>query len=180
MRETIEKLIERMNERDVTAARVSYATGIDQSILSKFKSGQRDIGTLTLNNAEKLYEFQKGYDFLKTVGFVNVNDDDIEDYGEELYRGFYEVMTNPAGNGYSVSFVSIREMTVEGNTVYEVMDSWTDEVDIEKDLSELEADILANEMQQENYYFNNYRDAEKYAEYKFNPKTLEMLISEYK
>lgn len=176
MRKTIEKLL----SSDVTGYKIEMNTGVRQSNISEIRNGKRQLDNLSLKNAEKLYEYQVGLDFLSSVKFEEVNLDDVENYGEELYRGFYEVMRNSADNGYAVSFVSITEVVVNGATVYELMDSWTDELDIEKNLAELEADIIANEMQQENYYFNNYRDAEKYAEYKFNPKTLELLISEYK
>jgi len=53
MRKDIEKLI----NSKVSAAEIARNTGLDASTIQKLRLGQRDIGKLSLENAEKLSDF---------------------------------------------------------------------------------------------------------------------------
>lgn len=53
MRKDIEELI----NSKVSAAEIARNTGLDASTIQKLRLGQRDIGKLSLENAEKLSEY---------------------------------------------------------------------------------------------------------------------------
>ena len=53
MRREIEKLI----NSEITAYKISKETGVSVGNISELKSGKRKIGNLTLDTAEKLYDY---------------------------------------------------------------------------------------------------------------------------
>lgn len=55
MKETILKLL----NSDIKTMELSRETGITHSTISKLRNGKRDIGETSLNNALKLYNYQK-------------------------------------------------------------------------------------------------------------------------
>lgn len=78
MREQVKKVIDLMNDqsrKDVTAYRVWQYTGISQATLSDLKSGKKDIGSLSINNAEKIIKFYEELDNMKTKILVKSKND---------------------------------------------------------------------------------------------------------
>ncbi|MCC2250091.1 helix-turn-helix domain-containing protein [Virgibacillus sp. AGTR] len=57
MKEDIRKLI----ESDITGYKIKKETGISESTISRIRRGQIDIGSITLDNALKLYEFYQNH-----------------------------------------------------------------------------------------------------------------------
>lgn len=53
MRREIEKLI----NSEITAYKISKETGVSVGNISELKSGKRKIGNLTLDTAEKFYDY---------------------------------------------------------------------------------------------------------------------------
>lgn len=58
MKEEIIKLI----ESNVTGYKIHKETGIPESTISRIRSGKIEIGSIRLDNAEKLYSFYKKYE----------------------------------------------------------------------------------------------------------------------
>lgn len=54
MRQQIQNLL----NSDITSYEISKETGVSNSVLSRLRSGEREIGKLTLETAEKLYQFE--------------------------------------------------------------------------------------------------------------------------
>ncbi|WP_241964519.1 hypothetical protein [Paraliobacillus zengyii] len=55
MKEDIRKLI----ESDITGYKINKETGISESNISRIRSGKIELGSISLDNATKLYEFYK-------------------------------------------------------------------------------------------------------------------------
>lgn len=52
------KIIE-LIESDITGYQIYKETGVSQYVLSQLRQGKREVDNLTLNTAEKLYNYQK-------------------------------------------------------------------------------------------------------------------------
>ncbi|GGA94500.1 hypothetical protein [Staphylococcus muscae] len=54
MRKEIEKLL----ESDISHYKISKVTGVNSKTISELRAGKRKIGNITLDTAEKLYNYQ--------------------------------------------------------------------------------------------------------------------------
>lgn len=57
MKEIIQKLL----DSDISSYKIGKETGVSNSIIQRLRSGNRSIGNLTLDTAEKLYEYAKAH-----------------------------------------------------------------------------------------------------------------------
>ncbi|PCF60932.1 hypothetical protein B5C05_01750 [Staphylococcus delphini] len=55
MRKTIERLL----NSELSSNSIAVRTGVSQAVISKLRNGKKELGNLTLNSAEKLFEYQK-------------------------------------------------------------------------------------------------------------------------
>ncbi len=91
MRQQIQNLL----NSDITSYELSKETGVSNSVLSRLRSGEREIGKLTLETAEKLYQFEmERIKMNKLTYVVDMNKQDktlevITKEGESFY--LYEI-----------------------------------------------------------------------------------------
>lgn len=91
MRQQIQNLL----NSDITSYEISKETGVSNSVLSRLRSGEREIGKLTLETAEKLYQFEmERIKMNKLTYVVDMNKQDktlevITKEGESFY--LYEI-----------------------------------------------------------------------------------------
>lgn len=57
MKEEIRKLI----ESEITGYKIHKETGISESTISRIRSGKIELGSISLDNAEKLYKFYENH-----------------------------------------------------------------------------------------------------------------------
>ncbi|UXR70307.1 hypothetical protein MUA26_04030 [Staphylococcus sp. IVB6246] len=55
MRKEIEKLL----DSDISHYKISQVTNVNSKTISELRSGKRKVGNITLDTAEKLYNYQK-------------------------------------------------------------------------------------------------------------------------
>ncbi|WP_436866184.1 hypothetical protein [Staphylococcus pseudoxylosus] len=57
MKDVIQKLL----DSDISSYKIGKETGVSNSIIQRLRNGERTIGNLTLDTAEKLYEYAKAH-----------------------------------------------------------------------------------------------------------------------
>lgn len=170
MREKIEKLL----DSNLSSNYISSMTGVSQSVISRIRSGERQLGNLSLESAEKLYTYQKGLEKMKEIKskIVEVeNPNNIADY--ELIKRYYVDIIS-FGDTYDVEYADISEVEhdngnmyfiVELNTVREVKfeNAIIDNADIENFFARFENEDQKGETVTETIFFRNLEDAKDYA-----------------
>lgn len=63
---TIEKLL---NDKSISNYRINQDTGVSYGGISELRSGKRKVNNLTLETAEKLYNYQKQLEIMMTISF---------------------------------------------------------------------------------------------------------------
>ncbi|UXR79074.1 MULTISPECIES: hypothetical protein [unclassified Staphylococcus] len=58
----IRKEIEKLLDSDISHYKISQVTNVISKTISKLRSGKRKIGNITLDTAEKLYNYQMQLD----------------------------------------------------------------------------------------------------------------------
>ncbi|MGW7998920.1 hypothetical protein ACWEYI_00040 [Staphylococcus xylosus] len=57
MKDVIQKLL----DSDISSYKIGKETGVSNSIIQRLRNGERTIGNLSLDTAEKLYEYAKAH-----------------------------------------------------------------------------------------------------------------------
>ncbi|MEN3822211.1 hypothetical protein V8V48_05400 [Staphylococcus xylosus] len=57
MKDVIQKLL----DSDISSYKIGKETGISNSIIQRLRNGERTIGNLSLDTAERLYEYAKAH-----------------------------------------------------------------------------------------------------------------------
>lgn len=170
MRETIEKLL----DSNLSSNYISSMTGVSQSVISRIRTGDRVLGKINLESAEKLYYYQKGLEEMEEVKSKVVrveNPNNITDY-EALVRYYIDI--NSYGDTYAIEYAELAKVehdngntyyTVELNNVEEI--KFTDEiketVDLENLFARFENEDQKGETATETIFFRNLEDAKDYA-----------------
>lgn len=55
----IEKEIQKLLHSNITGYQIWKATGVAESVISKLRSGERSVGNLTVQTAQKLLDFKE-------------------------------------------------------------------------------------------------------------------------
>lgn len=170
MRETIEKLL----NSNISSNHIATKTGVSQSVVSRIRSGERQLGNISLDSAEKLFEYQKGLEKMEEIKskIVEVeNPNNIANY-EAVQRFYIDIIS--FGDTYDVEYADIAEVEhdngnmyfiVELNTVREVKfaDAIIDDVDLENFFARFENEDQKGETVTETIFFHNLEDATDYA-----------------
>lgn len=164
------KVIENLLNSEITAYEISKQTGVSNSVISRLKSGERTIGKLSLDTAEKLYDY--GTEIMKMNELENKMIKNLEIGEIELVNPLKESFIDIQGDyEYDVEFANLIEVEYKGRTLYEVSISKTYEVPyheaLEKDNMNLFYDEWLSEDQEgetyiESVFFENKGDAESY------------------
>lgn len=171
MRKTIEKLLN-SNE---SSLQIALKTGVSQSVVSRIRSGERQLGNLSLDSAEKLFKYQKELEKMEEIEnkIVEVeNPNNITDY-ESLVRYYMDI--NYYDDIYDVEYAEIAKVehdngneyyTVELNTVREIpfKDEIIETVDLENLFARFESEDQRGETATEIIYFHTIKDAKDYIE----------------
>lgn len=57
MKDEIQKLL----DSDISSYKIGKEAGVSNSVIQRLRNGERTIGNLTLDTAEKLYEYAKAH-----------------------------------------------------------------------------------------------------------------------
>ncbi|MGP0637790.1 hypothetical protein ACTRV7_05120 [Staphylococcus xylosus] len=57
----MKKEIQKLLDSDISSYKIGKETGVSNSIIQRLRKGERTIGNLTLDTAEKLYEYAKAH-----------------------------------------------------------------------------------------------------------------------
>lgn len=164
MRGTIERLL----NSNLSSNSIAVHTGVSQAVISKLRNGKKEVGNLTLNSAEKLYNYQKGLEVMdKIIKLDNKNDVELVD---SLGQFFTEIENDNNGR-YNVEYVLLNEVEHDGNTYYEVGIFRTEEIPFGEKVTQDNVELLEDEWLEvdqsgENYiesvFFENEEDAREY------------------
>nr|WP_228522788.1 hypothetical protein [Staphylococcus chromogenes] len=168
MRETIQRLL----NGSESSLQIALKTGVSQSVISRIRSGERNLGNISLDSAEKLYNYQKGSEKMEEIKskIVQVeNPNNIADY-EAVQRFYIDIIS--FGDTYDVEYADIAEVEhdngsiyfiVELNTVREIKfaDAITDSVDLSNFFARFEREDEKGETITETLFFHSLEDAEE-------------------
>ncbi|WP_167696312.1 hypothetical protein, partial [Staphylococcus hyicus] len=153
---------------------IALKTGVSQSVVSRIRSGERQLGNISLDSAEKLFEYQKGLEKIEEIKskIVEVeNPNNIANY-EAVQRFYIDIIS--FGDTYDVEYADIAEVEhdngntyfiVELNTVREVKfaDTITDSVDLGGFRARFEREDEKGETITETLFFHSLEYAEEYV-----------------
>lgn len=169
----MKKTIKRLLESDLSSNSIALATGVSQAVISKLRNRKKELGNLSLNSAEKLYNYQKGLEVMeelknKVVELENENNITLID---SLGQYFTDIENDNNGR-FNVEYALLNKVEHDtGSIYYEVGVYRTEEVSFgeevtEDNVSELEDRWLQTDQQGENYvesvFFENEQDAMDY------------------
>ncbi|QRF17736.1 hypothetical protein H6Y62_08995 [Staphylococcus lugdunensis] len=170
MRKQIEELI----KSDVSTTKIAYKTGISKSIISRLRSGEREIGKLTLETAEKLADFAKLYHDYANRKQIELSDD-IE-FIDSAYLNYSSISDSTIG--YFISFEEIAEIESDDKMYFQLILKYADEIDIDQDIDAIERQIFDDEVEEEVLYFENYESAFAYLKFNYELNDLKELLTE--
>lgn len=165
----MKKTIKRLLESDLSSNSIALATGVSQAVISKLRNRKKELGNLSLNSAEKLYNYQKEIDAMnKSIKLKNESNITlIDSLGQ-----FFTDIENDNNGRFNVEYALLNKVEHDnGNTYYEVQINRTEEVSFNEEVTEdnieaLESKWLAIDQQGENYvesiFFKNEEDAREY------------------
>lgn len=134
MRNKIEKLL----SSNLTNYQIAKDTKMSHKTISELRAGKRKIGNLTLDTAEKLYNYQKGLDRieeLKTKVIEIKNSNNVESI-EEIDQFFIEIK-NHGNNQFDVEYALLNKVEDDyGNKYYELERYITKEVTFADEITE--------------------------------------------
>ncbi len=165
----MKKTIKRLLESDLSSNSIALATGVSQAVISKLRNRKKELGNLSLNSAEKLYNYQKGLEVMdKIIKLDNENDVELVD---SLGQFFTEIENDNNGR-YNIDYALLNEVEHDNsNTYYEVGIYRTEEVPFSDEVTEdnieaLESKWLEVDQSGENYiesvFFEKEEDAREY------------------
>lgn len=168
--ESIQYLIK--NE-SITSYKIEKETGVSRAKIGRLRNGKNKIDDLTLDTAEKLYNYQKGLEVMeklknKVVGLENENNITLID---SLGQYFTDIENDNNGR-FNVEYVLLNKVEHDnGKMYYEVQINRTEEVPFDDMVTKDNVDALESkwlELDQagENYIesalFKNKKDAKDY------------------
>lgn len=168
--ESIQYLIK--NE-SITSYKIEKETGVSRAKIGRLRNGKNKIDDLTLDTAEKLYNYQKGLEVMgklknKVVELENENNITLID---SLGQYFTDIENDNNGR-FNVEYVLLNKVEHDnGKMYYEVQINRTEEVPFDDMVTKYNVDALESkwlELDQagENYiesiFFENEQDAEIY------------------
>ncbi|MDT0672874.1 hypothetical protein [Staphylococcus chromogenes] len=170
----VKHTIKSLLESNVTSYQIEKATGVSRAKIGRLRNGKNKIDDLTLDTAEKLYNYQKGLDRMNELKnkIVEVeNPNNIVEY-ESLSRYYIDIINNQDST-FEVEYADLAEVehdngneyyTVELNTVREIKftDAITDDVDLDNFYSRFEREDEKGETVTETLFFHSLEDAEEY------------------
>ncbi len=159
--------IKRLLDSNLSSNSIAAHTGVSQAVISKLRNAKKEIGNLSLNSAEKLYNYQKGLDIMdKIIELENKNNIELID---SLGQFFTDIEND--GNYFNIDYALLNEVEYNEKVYFEVGTYRTEEVSFgeevtEDNVSELEDRWLQTDQQGENYvesvFFENEQDATDY------------------
>lgn len=168
--ESIQYLIK--NE-SITSYKIEKETGVSRAKIGRLRNGKNKIDDLTLDTAEKLYNYQKGLEVMeklknKVVELENENNITLID---SLGQYFTDIENDNNGR-FNVEYVLLNKVEHDnGKMYYEVQINRTEEVPFDDMVTKDNVDALESkwlELDQagENYIesalFKNKKDAKNY------------------
>ncbi|MGM7689745.1 hypothetical protein ACS7WQ_06370 [Staphylococcus felis] len=89
MRDTIKKLL----DSNLSSNSIATQTGVSQAVISKIRNGKRDLGGISLNTAEKLYNYQKEIEKMNKVEKIReALESEEKGYYVEEYKNIQELI----------------------------------------------------------------------------------------
>lgn len=172
----VKHTIKSLLESNVTSYQIEKVTGVSRAKIGRLRNGKNKIDDLTLDTAEKLYNYQKGLDRMNELKnkIVEVeNPNNIVEY-ESLSRYYIDIINNQDST-FEVEYAEVAKVehdngneyyTVELNSVEEI--KFTDEikenVDLENFFARFENEDQKGETTTETFFFHNLEDAKDYAQ----------------
>ncbi len=168
--ESIQYLIK---NKSITSYKIEKETGVSRAKIGRLRNGKNKIDDLTLDTAEKLYNYQKGLEVMeklknKVVELENENNITLID---SLGQYFTDIENDNNGR-FNVEYVLLNKVEHDnGKMYYEVQINRTEEVPFDDMVTKYNVDALESkwlELDQagENYiesiFFENEQDAEIY------------------
>lgn len=168
--ESIQYLIK--NE-SITSYKIEKETGVSRAKIGRLRNGKNKIDDLTLDTAEKLYNYQKGLEVMeklknKVVELENENNITLID---SLGQYFTDIENDNNGR-FNVEYVLLNKVEHDnGKMYYEVQINRTEEVPFDDMVTKDNVDALeskwleldqAGENYIENALFKNKKDAKDY------------------
>lgn len=164
-----------IKNESITTYKIGKATGVSRAKIGRLRNGKNKIGDLTLDTAEKLYNYQKGLDRMNELKnkIVEVeNPNNIVEY-ESLSRYYIDIIINQDST-FEVEYAEVAKVehdngntyyTVELNNVEEIKfkDEIVDEVDLENFFARFENEEQKGETVTGTIFFHNLEDATDYA-----------------
>ncbi len=168
--ESIQYLIK---NKSITSYKIEKETGVSRAKIGRLRNGKNKIDDLTLDTAEKLYNYQKGLEVMeklknKVVELENENNITLID---SLGQYFTDIENDNNGR-FNVEYVLLNKVEHDnGKMYYEVQINRTEEVPFDDMVTKDNVDALESkwlELDQagENYIesalFKNKKDAKDY------------------
>lgn len=158
-----------IKNESITSYKIEKETGVSRAKIGRLRNGKNKIDDLTLDTAEKLYNYQKGLEVMEKS--IEIKDQNnivlIDSLGQ-----FFTDIENDNNGRYNVEYVLLNKVEHDnGKMYYEVQINRTEEVPFDdmvtKDnVNELEDNWLQTDQNGENYiesiFFENEQDAEIY------------------
>ncbi len=168
MRETIQRLL----ASNLSSNSIAIHTGVSQAVISKLRNGKKEIGNLSLNSAEKLYEYEKAMEVMeelknKVVELENPNNTVLL---ESVAQYFIDIENNSNAQ-FNIEYALLNEVEYGNREYFEVEINRTEEVPFNEEVTKdnieaLESKWLEIDQQGESYiesaFFENEQDAEDY------------------
>ncbi|MDR5602068.1 hypothetical protein RCO12_01325 [Staphylococcus coagulans] len=165
MRETIQRLL----AREISSNSIALATGVSQAVISKLRNRKKELGNLSLNSAEKLYNYQKGLEVMDKP--IEIKDQNNITLIDSLGQFFTDIENN--GNAqFNIEYALLNKVEHDNRSIYyEVGVYRTEEVTFGEEVTEdnieaLESKWLEVDQSGENYiesvFFENEQDATDY------------------
>lgn len=166
----MKKTIERLLNSDINTHVIATKSNVNYSIIHRLRSGERKIGNLKLDTAEKLYELQKEMDKmeeLKNKMLKRVKSGEIESI-EALYTYFIDI---DRADDFTIDFAEVNKVEYKDKEIYEVVTHSTIGVTFKDEVNTDNLNLLYDawleedqqtESQIEYFYFENEQDAKDY------------------
>lgn len=168
--DTITRLID---SKKVSNYRIQKDTGVSYGAISELRNGKRKIKNLTLDTAEKLYNYQKALEKTEELEDKIINLETPHNIlsTESVAQYFVDIENNGKAQ-FNIEYALLNKVEHDnGKVYYEVETHRTEEVPfddlVEKDnIKELEEKWLKMDQQGDNYiesiFFENEEDAKDY------------------
>lgn len=174
MRKNIEELL----NSDITGYKIAKTIGIGESVISNLRNGKRELGNISLKNAELLNDFKEKYDIYVNLKEIKLPKDEKIKFISYKFTNYSTISKNKTGNGYCVTFETVKKVKVEDRELYEIEYKYADGIKIINDynIDEIKQQILDKEQSEGILHVKSFKEAIAYLTMKFNLHTLEQLI----